>query len=460
MEEAEIPVDITELDIHPPPLSIANKSDYMDKSDETEDSTANSSEESPTEFTDSHDRPKKRKNSRIFDEDYARRQSVLLQDTNATAISKYINIDSLTGLVKWSGSDEKIVRTYMFKSLSYKSLYNQAYFRYKMYHKLLTWPLILLSGVNLLLQTVYATLVTSDILSQAGHMTFSIIMASLTGIVTTLTYWRSRKSFDAQADGCRKAAIAFSEFADQIQTILNIGKEHRTNPLEVINTMQYDYKKIRKLYAEFEIPSKIYKDFIDKHGNRSIVADMATTGTENFNIFDNNFDRNGIVDTFLGEMIDMREMEENSSNDIRAKNNHVNSGGNRRSTRKFDPDNKPFLRDREISHAEWDRIERELYEKRQIDNGHMEATRHGSNDSRYNYPRHGSNDSRYSGVRHGSNDSRYSGVRHGSGDSRIDSPRNIGNDHNRLSPRPPDIIAVKTDMIHQSDSIQALDDIV
>ena len=247
-----------------------------------------------------------RRNSRIFDNDYVRRHSILLQDNNANAISKYINIKSLTSRVKWTKSDEKIVKNYIYKALAYKSLYNQAYFAYSFYNKLITWPLIILTCINLLLQTIYVILITIDAIGYSGTVTFGIIIATITTTVGSLTYWRSKKNFHGSSKGCRKAAIAFSEFIDQLNTILSIDKEHRTNPLEVINTIQYDYKKIRKFYAEFQIPSSIYKKFTKMHDDLLLSTDIVAGRNMNFNIFDNNYDKNIITENFVGELLKMR----------------------------------------------------------------------------------------------------------------------------------------------------------
>lgn len=264
-----------------------------------------------------------------YDQDLSRRQSMMMHDNNANAISKYININSLTGKVKWSMSDDNIVKNFMEKAMAYKVLYNRAYFHYRTCDKFLKWPLAILSCCSLLLQAVFATLLTSDSLSHNGQLIFAIIIACLTGIVTSITYWRSRESYDNSADGCRKAAIAFSEFADQLNTILSINKEHRTNPLEVINAMQYDYRKIRKLHTEFVIPSRIYKKFINKHTNQSLIMDIATSNTEHYDIFDDSYDKKTIVTKFLEKLTIAREEninnKQNSNTSETIHNMHINT---------------------------------------------------------------------------------------------------------------------------------------
>lgn len=246
-------------------------------------------------------------NDTFFDQDLARRQSLMMHDNNATAIAKYININSLTGRVKWGVAEEKIVNSYIRKALAYKVLYNRAYFRYRKYDKYLKWPLAILSCISLAVEAIYATLVTSESLPYVAGTIIAITIACLTAVVTSLTYWRSKESYDGLADGCRKAAIAFSEFADQLRTILDIDKSHRTNPLEVINNMQFEYKKIRKLFSEFVIPSDIYKKFMKENSDETFIMDVATSNTENFNIFDDTYDKKSIVNEFLGKLISFRD---------------------------------------------------------------------------------------------------------------------------------------------------------
>lgn len=233
------------------------------------------------------------------------------KDETTDGIYRYVNNSTLSPQ-KWSRADEKVIQKYIFKALAYKTLYNESYFKYSLHYKLVAWPLIMLTCISLGLQMISATLITSGTIKiDTGIL--SIITTVVSVCVTILTYLHARTSFNNLARGCRKAGVAFSEFADQLNTILTINKIYRGNPLEVIKTTESDYKKLTKLYSEFEIPPNIYKSFINKHKNNSVIIDIATSSTDNFTIYDGTLEKNIIIDKFIDSINILRDKEKPNS---------------------------------------------------------------------------------------------------------------------------------------------------
>jgi hypothetical protein len=225
-------------------------------------------------------------------------------DNESDNMSKYINQKNKSH--KWSRADEKIIQKYIIKSLAYKTLYNESYFKYSFYYKLLIYPLVTISLISLGLQMITTTLINTGTIGDKDKI-LTIITTAVSVCVTILTYFKDKTSFYPMANGCRKAAVAFSEYADQLNTILTINKSYRADPLEVINAAQSDYKKLMKMYSEYEIPSNVYKSFVEKNKNNAMVIDIATTGTDNFSFYDGTLEKNIIINKFLESVEAIRE---------------------------------------------------------------------------------------------------------------------------------------------------------
>jgi hypothetical protein len=192
------------------------------------------------------------------------------EENNFSAISRYINTSVNNDDIYWTNADEEIIKSFVHKARIYKTLYNQSYFRYSFLYKILLWPLVLTTCFSIGLQMIFATLITTNAID-ANNGIFSIITTVVSIIVTILTYLQAKTSFYDKAKGCRLAGASFSEYADQLETLLLIDRRRRTNPLESIAIAQSDYKRIRKIYSEYEIPSNIYKDYLRRNKKESYV---------------------------------------------------------------------------------------------------------------------------------------------------------------------------------------------
>ena len=223
-------------------------------------------------------------------------------------IGKYINRSLDNEYTKWSRADEKVVTKYITKSLAYKTLYNEAYFRYSFYHKLLTWPLICLSCISIALQMVSATIINTDA-SCKNDKVLVIITTAISIAVAINTYLHAGTSYDKLAYGCRKGGAAFSEFSDQLRTILTMNKSNRASPLEVMKSVQIDYLKIKKSYAEYEIPSDIYSAFINKHKGNSVLIDISTNNNSEFEMYDGGLEKNIIINKFIDSISAIRRQD-------------------------------------------------------------------------------------------------------------------------------------------------------
>ena len=143
---------------------------------------------------------------------------------------KYVNTDTMSGPAKWSRSDEKTVNKYIMKALGYKTLYNDTYFRYSLYYNLIKIPLTVLTAISLAIQVIFATLIQGG--SVPGHEgTLSIVTAAVSAAVAVLTYFHSSTDYGTMASGSRDAGVAFSEFADELKTLLTFPRKIRANPI-------------------------------------------------------------------------------------------------------------------------------------------------------------------------------------------------------------------------------------
>jgi len=236
---------------------------------------------------------------------------VRTETLNSNTISKYINYSSTNSKIKWTKNENEVLKKIMMRAYAYASLYNQSYFRYMTYHKLLTWPLCIVTCISVGLQTISATLISSGTV-ETNNGILSIITTSISVIVSILTYLQVQASYESMAKGCKKAGRAFSEFAEELNTLLSMDSDHRKNPLEVITGIQIDYNKMKKIYSEFPIPDDILKAFIEQNKNNNFLIDLATN-TNEFNITDGVLEKNIIINRFLDSIASMREKDNTSS---------------------------------------------------------------------------------------------------------------------------------------------------
>lgn len=230
---------------------------------------------------------------------------------------KYVNMDASADNIKWSRMDEKTVNKYIQKAIGYKTLYNDTYFVYMFYNNLIKYPLIVLTGISIVMQTVFATIIQSTtpdicnctadgtVINNAGI--FSITSACLSALVSILTYVHSSFGYAAIAQGSRDAAVAFSEFADDLRTLLSFPRHIRANPFTVINTIQSDYKKLLKTYSKYPIPVSVYHKFARNSSNKHIVSDIVdNTDADQFDLHDGELERNIITEKFVDNIRNIR----------------------------------------------------------------------------------------------------------------------------------------------------------
>lgn len=236
-------------------------------------------------------------------------------DTNM--LMKYVNVDAHSDSVKWSRMDEKTVNKYIQKAIGYKTLYNDTYFVYMFYNNLIKYPLIVLTAISVVMQTVFATIIQSTspticnctndngLINNAGI--FSITTASTSAVVSALTYIYSSFAYDAIAQGSRDAAVAFSEFADDLRTLLSFPRHIRANPFTVINSIQSDYKKLLKTYSKYQIPMSVYHKFARNSNNKHIISDIVdNTDADQFDLHDGELERNIITEKFIDNIRNIR----------------------------------------------------------------------------------------------------------------------------------------------------------
>jgi len=230
---------------------------------------------------------------------------------------KYVNMDASSDSIKWSRMDEKTVNKYIQKAIGYKTLYNDTYFVYMFYNNLVKYPLIVLTAISIVMQTIFATIIQSTtpnicnctndggMINNAGI--FSITSASTSAIVSVLTYMHSNFAYGTIAQGSRDAAVAFSEFADDLRTLLSFPRHIRANPFTVINSIQSDYKKLLKTYSRYPIPVSVYHNFAINSKNKHIISDIVdNTDADQFDLHDGELERNIITEKFIDNIRNIR----------------------------------------------------------------------------------------------------------------------------------------------------------
>lgn len=220
---------------------------------------------------------------------------------------KYINHDHITRS-KWGRADEHTIQTYIKKSIGYKVLYNKTYFMYSTRYKLILWPLVCFTCFSLLMQSVFSTLIISDVDCKTGGI-FTIVTAFITGLIAIFTYLETSTDYKDQRKDCRKAGRAFSEFADELDRLLKTPRERRANPDIVIGLVQADYKKLIKQYStDIQIPASIYKKLIKKNQYKQILFDIVdNTEFDDFDSYDKNLQRSMIMDKFIDSMVKIKK---------------------------------------------------------------------------------------------------------------------------------------------------------
>ena len=213
-------------------------------------------------------------------------------------------IDKLPKIIRWSRADEKIINKYITKAYAYKTLYNRTYFLYCSYYRIITWPLIFVTCLSLGLQIISATFINISHTCPNDGI-FSIITTTISISVSILTYLQARTSYDNLARNCRKAGTAFSEFADQLNTILTIDRKNRGLPIQTINTVQQDYKKLLLLYSEDEIPTSVYKKFVLENKDNGLLIDVSPDNV--FNSYDRSIEKNIVINKFLDSIVESRD---------------------------------------------------------------------------------------------------------------------------------------------------------
>jgi hypothetical protein len=214
---------------------------------------------------------------------------------------------------KWSRSSEKTINKYIQKSLGYKSLYYDTHFMYQFWHNIIYYSLIVITCISLLIQAVNSTLVTtadSDsvvIANEVRNMILTLLGSVFSALVGFITAIYTQTKYDTYATGCRDAAMAFSDFADDLQTLLTVPRNIRSDPYQIIHTVQTDYKKILKNYTRFEIPHHIFKKFVNDNANKGIIFDIVNnTNADQFDLHDGSLEQNLITNKFIDSLKSMR----------------------------------------------------------------------------------------------------------------------------------------------------------
>jgi hypothetical protein len=225
-------------------------------------------------------------------------------------------------LHKWSRTSEKTINKYIQKSLGYKTLYYETHFMYQFWHNIIYYSLILATCISLLIQAVNSTLVTTTntsettttflssaelITNETRNMILTLLGSVFTALVGFITGIYTQTKYDTYATGCRDAAMAFSDFADDLQTLLTVPRHIRSDPYQVIHTVQIDYKKTLKNYAKYEIPHNIFKKFINDNANKGIIFDIVNnTNADQFDLHDGSLEQNLIANKFIDSLKTMR----------------------------------------------------------------------------------------------------------------------------------------------------------
>lgn len=205
-----------------------------------------------------------------------------VQITKLKSNSHYLDLNSPNK--EWTLENELIINRFIMKALAYKTLYKKAYFRYIFYHKLLLWPLIIITCISVGLQIVCATLINGASLNDNGILTIITTIFSI--VVSVLTYLYSKASFSVLAKKCLKSSLVYSELGDKLCTMMKLDKSSRRNPIEVIKNTQTEYKKIKRLYTDYDIPSDIYNKFINKHNENNELFDVESANCDYLELYE------------------------------------------------------------------------------------------------------------------------------------------------------------------------------
>jgi hypothetical protein len=248
----------------------------------------------------------------ILQEEKSGVEVIDVQSEGSNDFIKYIKDTYYHENITWSRADEIVVKKYIMKAHAYRTLYNKSYYSYNLYYNLLVWPLIITTCVSIASQMISATLIIGNVVGDNSGV-LSIITTSISIIVTILTYLQNRTLYQKSAKGCKMAVRAFSDFIDQLHNILTINRKYRANPLIVINTIQSDYRKIIRLYSEYEIPSHILSAFIKKNKDSPIIIDLSTNTLDHIDISYGTIERNLIIDKFLESLSNLKKEEKEIS---------------------------------------------------------------------------------------------------------------------------------------------------
>lgn len=258
----------------------------------------------------------------------------ILDNDNMNTVFKYMNAQNTNEQQRWSRSAENTINKYVKKSIGYKKLYYETHFTYSFYHKIMITLLILANCFAIGFQSISSTLIitgdgaTNTTSSSTRTQVLGIITASATAAVAIITFIYAQTRFDTYAVGCKNAAITFSDFADDLKTLLSIPRRYRSDPYQVINTVQSDYKRILKSNTEYEIPHYIYKKFLKDKNNRQYIIDI--NDAEEYDMYSGGIEQNIILNRFL---TGLRELRVNAQNDDvyeDHENNNENNNGHKR----------------------------------------------------------------------------------------------------------------------------------
>lgn len=220
------------------------------------------------------------------------------RNDGGNTMMKYINSATSSMPLKWTRADERTVDIYIKKARGYKAVYNGSYFEYNFYYKLILYPLVVVSCLSIGFNLVSATLANSGYTSDSNVL--SIITACISGAAGVLTWLNSKTNYNNISKGCRDAGVAFSDFADELTTLIILPRERRANPYHVISSIQTDYKKMVKMYSKYQIPSSVYRKLEAKHDAGTIILDvMDNVNYDGINIHNKSIEKNMITDVFI-----------------------------------------------------------------------------------------------------------------------------------------------------------------
>lgn len=222
-------------------------------------------------------------------------------------IIRYINTGALTGPAQWSLTEEDTVQKYIDKARGYQYLYNKTFYYYRFYHFLITIPLAIASTLSVALQTVFSTIIVTN---QADQPTqYHLISTILSAIVSLLTYVHMQFNFDHSASYCKDLAIQYSNFADELEAMLSFPREYRANPVQVITSIQADYKKILKVSEPINIPRYILEKYVCLYHDKATLADIVGDfgiHTENGQMYSTVLQKNKVLANFVNKIRDKK----------------------------------------------------------------------------------------------------------------------------------------------------------